>query len=168
MKPLRPNGQETNTHSPLMAPPIYKSDSAPGRHNQPRLLFSETIHSCTDAIEPTVERMVGEIGRLISVDGHREAIDLALREAVVNAVVHGNRCNPDKLVEVACYRMPNQTILLVVRDQGTGFDPTHIADPTLPENLQRSTGRGIYLIRRFMDEVEFHEGGREIRMKKKC
>ena len=115
-----------------------------------------------------MDRMISKINAFVTLDGHRDAIDLALREAIVNAVVHGNRLNPDTKVQVECYALPERQILLVVRDEGPGFDPGEIEDPTKPENLERATGRGIFLIQRFMDEVAFGDGGREIRMKKKC
>lgn len=151
-----------------MAP--SKPNRSPGdeRQGRARLLFSRTIPSRTDEVEPLVEGIVAEIGHLVSLDGHREAIDLALREAVVNAVVHGNRLDPATKVQVECYELPGRQVMLVVRDEGPGFDPNQIEDPTKPENLERATGRGIFLIRQFMDEVDFGDGGREIRMKKKC
>jgi len=59
-----------------------------------------------------------------------------------------------------------ENILLVVRDQGNGFDPSRVSNPTSPENIYRAGGRGIFLIYHFMDEVEFGRGGREVRMRK--
>lgn len=134
----------------------------------PRLLLSESIPSQTDQIEPLVERFVRNLGDLVKVDGHRDAIDLALREALVNAAVHGNKLDPAKRVKAECYELPSRELLVVVRDEGAGFNPSRIEDPTTPENLERATGRGIFLIQKFMDEVQFCDNGREIRMKKKC
>lgn len=134
----------------------------------PRLLLSESIPSQTDQIEPLVDRFLQDLADLFVVDGQRDAIDLALREALVNAIVHGNQCDPAKRVTVDGYLLPDRQVLVVVRDQGRGFDPANLADPTTPENLERATGRGIFLIRKFMDEVQFRDQGREIHMKKKC
>lgn len=141
---------------------------ATGPPTKLRPLLSEIISSRTEEIEPLVERFVSKLQGLVEMDGHRDAIDLALREALVNAVVHGNKRDPGKKVQVECYRTGKRQVLLVVRDEGRGFDPRHIEDPTLPANLTRSTGRGIFLIRQFMDQVQFRNGGREIQMKKKC
>ena len=143
-------------------------DSGAGRLGRSRLLFSESISSTPEQINPLVECVLERLGSLIGVDGHREAVDLALREALVNAVVHGNKMNPAARVHVECFQLPKRQLLLVVRDEGQGFNVEEVEDPTLPQNLERATGRGIFLIRQFMDEVDFSAGGREIRMKKKC
>ncbi len=139
--------------------------SGSGSH---RLLLSEIIPSQTDQIEPLVDRFMKDLGDVVTIDGHRDALDLALREALVNAIVHGNKQDPSKKVKVECYELPDHQVLVVVRDEGTGFDPRQLEDPTKPENLGRATGRGIFLIRQFMDEVQFRDSGREIQMKKKC
>lgn len=134
----------------------------------PRLVLSESIPSTTDQIEPFVDRFLANLADLVVVDGDRDAIDLALREALVNAIVHGNQRDARKRVNVECYALPDRHVLVVVRDEGAGFDPSRIEDPTHPQNLERATGRGIFLIRQFMDEVHFRDQGREIQMKKKC
>ena len=99
-------------------------------------------------------------------NGQPEAIEVALREALANAILHGNRSNTRKPVQLDCFQQRDQSILLVVRDQGQGFDLAHLVDPTRPENILRAGGRGIFLIRHFMDEVDFQRGGSEIRMRK--
>jgi serine/threonine-protein kinase RsbW len=134
----------------------------------PRLLLSESIPSQTDQIEPMADRFLQHLGDLVAADGHRDAIDLALREALVNAIVHGNKRDATKRVKVEGYALPDRQVLIVVRDEGEGFDPSILEDPTKPENIERATGRGIFLIRQFMDEVQFRDQGREIQMKKKC
>ena len=78
----------------------------------------------------------------------------ALREAVANAVRHGNRRDPERLVRVA-YLIDNSTVTIRVEDEGEGFDPTEIPDPTDPENLLRPSGRGIFYMRQFMNHVDF-------------
>ena len=78
----------------------------------------------------------------------------ALREAVANAVRHGNRRDPERLVRIA-YTIDNSTITIRVEDEGDGFDPADIPDPTDPENLLRPSGRGIFYMRQFMNRVEF-------------
>ena len=77
----------------------------------------------------------------------------ATREAVTNAIRHGNRQVPDRLVRIA-YRFEDDEVTIRVEDEGEGFDPEAVPDPTLPENLLRPSGRGIFYMRRFMDRVE--------------
>lgn len=78
----------------------------------------------------------------------------ALREAVANAVRHGNRQDPDRIVRVA-YTIDNSTVTIRVEDEGSGFDPADIPDPTAPENLLSPSGRGIFYMRQFMNRVDF-------------
>jgi serine/threonine-protein kinase RsbW len=98
-------------------------------------------------------------------------VSVAVRESVINAIKHGNRNDENKHVFVefeTTERIPELTIR--VRDQGEGFDPTELADPLAPENLLKSSGRGIFLIRNFMDDVQLQrapQGGMEIRMVKR-
>ena len=100
-------------------------------------------------------------------------IGVAVRESVINAIKHGNREHPEKLVTVEFAFTPEAAPTeLVVRvvDQGEGFDPVEIADPLAPENILKSSGRGIFFMRSFMDDVQLHrapEGGMEVRMVKK-
>ncbi len=96
-------------------------------------------------------------------------VDMAVREAVTNAVMHGNRQDEAKTVEVSLKSLPG-AIEITVRDQGKGFDTESFPDPTDPQNLLKTSGRGILFIRTFMDEVEWSrhpQGGTVIRMTKK-
>jgi len=116
--------------------------------------------------------MVHTILQAVSKKFHNEdelpAIELSLREALANAVLHGNGANHRKRVRVECFTQADGSLLLVVRDNGQGFDPDRVKNPTHPENIFRDCGRGIFLIRHFMDDVQFRLGGREIRMKKRA
>ena len=100
-------------------------------------------------------------------------IGVAVRESVINAIKHGNREEYDKLVTVEFSLTPvsHPTEFIVrVLDQGQGFDPEEIADPLAPENILKSSGRGIFFMRSFMDDVVLRrasEGGMEVRMVKK-
>jgi serine/threonine-protein kinase RsbW len=78
----------------------------------------------------------------------------ALREALANAVRHGNQQNPDQVVRVF-FTIENSTATIRVEDEGDGFDPADVPDPTTPENLLRPSGRGIFYMRQFMNRVEF-------------
>jgi len=80
---------------------------------------------------------------------------IALTEAVNNAIIHGNKDDPDKLVYLKCHCSPDR-IECVVRDSGEGFDPESLSDPTQEENLLREGGRGVYIIKTVSDEFEFH------------
>ncbi len=89
---------------------------------------------------------------------------LSLSEAINNAIIHGNKLDRDKKVTVS-YRISDDTIELKVCDEGKGFDPEKIPDPTLPENLEKETGRGIFIIKSLSDKVEFENNGSTIVMK---
>jgi len=93
-------------------------------------------------------------------------IRLALEEAITNAIKHGNRLDPELDVEVSI-TCDGEDLVMAVRNQGKGFDVKDVPDPTMPQTRMRSSGRGIFLIKKVMDEVTFHDGGREIKMVKK-
>ena len=96
------------------------------------------------------------------------AVELALQEAVANAIRHG--CRGDRSKELQCSVTCDDSgeIMITVRDPGTGFDPRAVPDPLHPQNLLKSSGRGIFLINGLMDEVQFADGGREVQMKKRA
>jgi serine/threonine-protein kinase RsbW len=96
-------------------------------------------------------------------------IDMAVREAITNAMVHGNQEDETKSVEVMLSCSGRQ-LEIEVKDQGQGFDPKSVPDPTDPANILKSSGRGIFLMRNFMDEVSWSarpEGGTTVRMVKR-
>ncbi len=94
-------------------------------------------------------------------------IAMAVREAAVNAVLHGNAYDPGKKVRLDFERTAGD-LVITIRDQGAGLDPAKIPDPLAPENLLKTSGRGIFLIRSFMDEVQIHpsQTGTEIKLVK--
>jgi len=100
-------------------------------------------------------------------------IGVAVRESVINAIKHGNREDLEKLVTVEFTFAPTvepSEMIVRVLDQGAGFDPEEIADPLAPENLLKASGRGIFFMKSFMDDVTLSrgtEGGMEVRMVKK-
>ena len=96
-------------------------------------------------------------------------LDLAVRESVTNAVLHGNRLDESKPVEIV-FAEEDGVLVVTVRDRGKGFDPEQVEDPTAAENLLKTSGRGILFMRNFMDTVEWQthpEGGAVVRMTKK-
>jgi serine/threonine-protein kinase RsbW len=100
-------------------------------------------------------------------------VSVAIRESVINAIKHGNQNDATKHVFVEFETVEHAAVpelMIRVRDQGPGFDPEQVANPLDPENLLKSSGRGIFLIRSFMDDVQLRrapEGGMEIRMTKR-
>ncbi len=120
-------------------------------------------------------QIVGDaFGRLAGLDDEAlHWISVAIRESVINAIKHGNRNDPDKsvFVEFASQPPADPTELVVrVRDQGEGFDPAVLLDPLAPENLLKASGRGIFFMKNFMDDVSLQrmpDGGMEVRMVKK-
>ena len=95
-------------------------------------------------------------------------IDMAVRESVTNAVLHGNREDESKPVEVG-FRNSAAGLRITVRDRGEGFDPTGVADPTDPQNILKASGRGILFMRTFMDDVRWErhpQGGMVVSMTK--
>jgi serine/threonine-protein kinase RsbW len=96
-------------------------------------------------------------------------IDMAVREAVTNAVLHGNKLDNAKFIEVTLRQTP-EGFEIGVHDQGLGFNPDDVPDPTKDENLLKTSGRGIFFMRNFMDQVEWSpgsKGGTDVRMLKK-
>jgi serine/threonine-protein kinase RsbW len=98
--------------------------------------------------------------------GKEFEIELALEEALANAVIHGCGNDASKVVECSISSSESGQVTIVVRDPGPGFDPASIPTPVEGENLYSAHGRGIYLITRLMDEVWFERGGTEIHMRK--
>jgi len=87
-------------------------------------------------------------------------VGMALREAIANAIKHGNKLNPDKRVFIRMAIEGGGRLEIAVEDEGDGFDAAALADPTIPENILRESGRGIFYMRHFMDEVRFSPSGR--------
>jgi serine/threonine-protein kinase RsbW len=131
------------------------------------------IHSNFEMLD-FVQIVSDRLGQMAGMDEETiHWIGVAVRESVINAIKHGNRENYHKLVTVEfTFSPPADPGELIVRvlDQGEGFDPEEIADPLAPENLLKSSGRGIFFMRSFMDDVSLRrasEGGMEVRMVKK-
>jgi serine/threonine-protein kinase RsbW len=121
-----------------------------------------------------VQVVSDHVGREVGLDDDSvHWVGVAIRESVINAIKHGNQNDAAKRVFVEFETGAGTGIAelsIRVRDQGPGFDPDHLADPLAPENLLKASGRGIFLIRSFMDDVLLQrapEGGMEIRMTKR-
>jgi serine/threonine-protein kinase RsbW len=125
------------------------------------------IPSEIKAISPLVDRLMRLIEGSHCITGEEHAVELALREALSNAVVHGNRLDAHKLVHVRCRCKVGKGISLIVSDQGQGFDAHAIPDLGAVDNLEVEHGRGIQLMKSTMDEVSFQQGGTEVHMCKR-
>jgi len=127
-----------------------------------------TLPSHVEIVSPLVYQVMRFISRFRGPDESNAEIDLALREALVNAIVHGNQNDPRKRVYVDCRCTRDGEVSITVEDEGNGFRSDAVSDPTLPENRLRTHGRGIYLIRTLMDEVHFEKGGSVVHMRKRA
>jgi len=126
-----------------------------------------TIPGRVDAIGPAVDMVMAAVHELGCAEGKEFEIEVALTEALANAVEHGCEHDPGKKVEVWLGCDHEHGLLIVVRDPGPGFDPSQIPSPIEGEQVYREGGRGVYLINRLMDHVEYDRGGTEIRMRKR-
>jgi serine/threonine-protein kinase RsbW len=125
------------------------------------------IPSEITAISPLVDRLMRLIEGSHCITGEEHDVELALREALSNAVVHGNRLDAHKLVHVRCRCKVGKGISLLVSDQGQGFDAQTVLDSMAVENLEAEHGRGIQLMKFVMDEVSFQHGGTGVHMCKR-
>ncbi len=130
--------------------------------------MAETLKIASDLEE--ARRLEESILRQASEKGYTDselfAIKLALEEGLTNAIRHGNRLDPDKTVEVS-YEVTNEHIHIDIADQGPGFVPCDVPDPTADENIEKPCGRGIMLMRVYMDEVEYNERGNRVHLLKR-
>jgi serine/threonine-protein kinase RsbW len=138
-----------------------------GRRAGSLLEIDTWIPSEIRAITPLVERLMRLIEGSHCITGEESAVELALREALNNAVVHGNRLDARKLVHVRCRCKVGEGISLVVSDQGQGFEASSVPDPVAVENLLAEHGRGIHFMKLAMDEVSFERRGAEVHMWKR-
>ena len=134
----------------------------------PLFQIEQSMRSEVRAISPFVDKLMVFIRKCQCVPGNEADVEISLREALANSVVHGNHEDPSKHVYVDCRCVPNEELSIVVEDEGAGFSSTELSDPTSVEQLQSTHGRGIYLMKSLMDEVHFERGGTVVHMRKKC
>jgi len=144
---------------------IKRSSLGSSRQGGPSIQLEFSLRSEFAAISRFVDTLMQLIRKCRWVPGSEEDIEIALREALANAVIHGNHEDPGKQVYVGC-RGGTREVSIVVRDEGEGFDIDEVPDPTAPENIESSHGRGIYLMKTLMDEVRFERGGAVVYMRK--
>jgi serine/threonine-protein kinase RsbW len=129
------------------------------------LKMKKTLEGRIEAIPPFVEEIMRVVESMGCAAGREREVEIALLEALANAVLHGCKNDPKKKVEccVACDEA--RGLLMVIRDPGQGFDPAALPSPIVGQNLFSTHGRGVFLINQLMDEVHYEKGGTEIHMK---
>jgi serine/threonine-protein kinase RsbW len=136
-------------------------------HSVPFIELRQTVASQVAAISPLADQLMRFILKFRSADGSETDIELALHEALANAVIHGNGDSSSKRIYVTCRCYMDGEVSITVRDEGRGFDSSAVPDPTLRGNLLLTHGRGIYLMKVLMDEVSFEESGALVMMRKR-
>jgi serine/threonine-protein kinase RsbW len=125
----------------------------------------KTLPTTLDAIRDVEAEVIEHMRALGYDEDQRFAVRLASEEALVNAMKHGNRMDPSRRVRL-CYRVLPDRVEIRVCDEGRGFNPSDVPDPTADENLHKPCGRGIMLMRSYMDKVTYDGSGREVHMVK--
>jgi serine/threonine-protein kinase RsbW len=133
-------------------------------HHGPHIAVECSLPSEVTAISPFVAKLMRLLRNCGYVPEGLSDVEIALREALANAIIHGNREDPRKHVHVNCRCEPDE-VSITVKDEGKGFDTNNVPDPTAPENIRSVHGRGIHIIKSLMDEVRFEEGGAVIHMR---
>jgi anti-sigma regulatory factor (Ser/Thr protein kinase) len=128
--------------------------------------FEVTLPADVTAISPVVDWVMRLVDELEYGDQKEFEIEMSLREALANAILHGCKADPTKKVECSVSGDREQGILIVVRDPGVGFDAKTLPCPTSDSNLRSDHGRGMFLINTLMDEVTHECNGTVIRMRK--
>ena len=144
--------------------PLPGKDFDPDKLN---LFLRVTLSADRQTVDLVVQEVMAVVRQMKGVDGKEDAIELALQEALANAVIHGAKEDPTKTVECLVSSDEERGVLIVVRDPGTGFTPEAIPNCVVGENVYSNHGRGIFLINQLMDKVEFRKNGTEIHMVKR-
>ncbi len=139
----------------------------PTSQRKPFVESKQFLPSQLHAVSPFIDRLMGFVAMFRGAHDSEVDIEIALREAILNAVIHGNAEAPAKRVYVTCRCAIDGEVSITIRDEGKGFDIGAVRDPTTPENLLSTHGRGIYLMKTLMDEVSFEDGGTVVHMRKK-
>ena len=139
-----------------------------GKHSRSSVLEIDSwMPSKIQAISPTVDRLMRLIERSQCIPGKEFDVELALREALGNAVVHGNKEDPEKKVHIRCRCGPGKGISIIVTDQGKGFDFGKVLADGLTADPAGAHGHGIQLMKAYMDDVHFTGRGSEVHMRKR-
>jgi serine/threonine-protein kinase RsbW len=104
----------------------------------------------------TVEEFVNYFSKDLGLSEEQlSVLLLAVTEATTNAIIHANKCDPTKLVKIHA-QIEDSRLLIKIKDEGKGFDPSKLPDPTEPENLLKDSGRGVFLMKVYMDDVKYN------------
>jgi len=123
------------------------------------------IPSETGASSPILQEILDQLEKQAWIQQDIFSVHLAMEEALVNAIRHGNRLDTSKQVHVAC-RVSPELIRIEITDEGEGFDPSSVPDPTDPAHIEAPSGRGLMLMRSFMSRVEYNDVGNRVVMEK--
>lgn len=129
------------------------------------MLFKRSLPSVLTAYHNFVQEILAQLNAFGWTDDQLFGVHMALEESISNAIRHGNKHDPDKLVHVECQISP-QRFFAKVCDEGCGYDPDNVPDCCADENIDIPGGRGLALIRAYMDSVEHSEHGRCVTMEK--
>jgi serine/threonine-protein kinase RsbW len=130
--------------------------------------FRTSLPSTRQAINDAVSGAM-RVARQCGCPGDQQAdLEIALREALANAVIHGNAYHRVKRIYLRCYGAPHASLLILVRDEGEGFEPGEVPDPRDRDRVHLDHGRGLFLMRALMDYVEHRKDGREVVLFKTC
>jgi len=129
------------------------------------LKLQKSLEGRIEAIPPFVDGLMSIVQSVGCAAGREREVEVALIEALANAVQHGCNNDPSKMIEVCVGCDESRGLLIVIRDPGPGFDPSSIPSPVVGQNLFSTHGRGIFLINQLVDEVHYEKGGTEIHMK---
>jgi serine/threonine-protein kinase RsbW len=169
-RPLAPPGQRAATDPFPAAGGTQVQKPAPrGDFQIPqiRLRLDRVIPSDLRLLDGAVDEITAAIDRTACCED-TESIGLAVREALINAMVHGNHCDPARAVRVAISVNEDGDLLVLVKDSGSGFDPSRLPNPLADENLLANHGRGIFLMKQFMEQVDFRfDHGTEVHMRRR-
>jgi len=130
------------------------------------LRWRKTFASSSDSVPRIVARIVAAARKGGFLGEGRTDFEIALHEAVANAVLHGNQADPNRNVRVRLYGQPGYGVIVAVRDEGKGFDPDAVPDPRAQDRIHLQHGRGLFLVRQLTDFVEHRKQGREIVFRK--
>ena len=129
------------------------------------------VNLTVPAVPSSIQTVSEGVTQILTGRGWKEddiiKVDLALQEALANGIRHGAKNDPSKFIQCVVSTDPSGELVVVVRDPGTGFDPSKVANPLEADNLLKSSGRGVFLINQLMDDVAFADGGRELQMRKR-
>lgn len=150
-----------------MSPSRPQPESLPPRRKC-TLRIRESLVSNKDSIPALVRLIIRKIHKIEGMTELDQDFEIALYEALANAIEHGNRYDETRRVFLRVYGAPGWGVTILIRDEGEGFSPDNVPDPRDPEYLLREHGRGLFLMHRLMDHVEFRRGGCEVLLVKRA